>query len=213
MATCRFYVTARAKQHEATAVQHKRKQQDAIQTQGTPVDPPAPHASSAVTEFAGNASTCLPDPSDPSFPLQLNADYDWLPDTGATSHMTPHRHWLRNYKPLRIPVRLADHSIVYTAGVGSVVFDPVVNGKPQRSVEWTRVLHVPGLRSNLLSCLYLTRVKEFTMVVNASQFRFIRSNQCLFTATITPSNSAALDGTTVAPEQGHWHQAKLSYKA
>ena len=29
-------------------------------------------------------------------------DY-WIADTGATSHMTPHRHWLRNYKPLHIP--------------------------------------------------------------------------------------------------------------
>ena len=75
--------------------------------------------------------------------LQLDADFDWLPDTGATSHMTPHHHWLRNYQPLRIPVRLADHSIVYTAGVGSVVFQPVVEGRICRAVEWSRVLHVP----------------------------------------------------------------------
>ncbi|TFK16507.1 hypothetical protein FA15DRAFT_607164 [Coprinopsis marcescibilis] len=58
--------------------------------------------------------------------------------------MTPHGHWLRDYKPLRIPVRLADHSIVYTAGVGSMVFEPVLGGKKvARAVELTRVLHVP----------------------------------------------------------------------
>ena len=29
---------------------------------------------------------------------------NWLADTGATSHMTPHRHWVHNYTPLRIPI-------------------------------------------------------------------------------------------------------------
>ena len=102
---------------------------------------------SAVIEFAGNACNRSYDPSNPSSPLQVDADFDWLPDTGATSHMTPHRHWLRNYKPIRIPVRLADHSIVYTAGIGSVVFQPVVEGRLVRAVEWSRVLHVPDLRT------------------------------------------------------------------
>ncbi|OJA19166.1 hypothetical protein AZE42_13760 [Rhizopogon vesiculosus] len=32
-------------------------------------------------------------------PLQLNAHADWNADTGATSNMTPHRHWLQNYAP------------------------------------------------------------------------------------------------------------------
>ncbi|KAI0038364.1 hypothetical protein FA95DRAFT_1478945, partial [Auriscalpium vulgare] len=61
--------------------------------------------------------------------------------------MTPHRHWLRNYTPLRLPIRLADHTCVYSAGVGTVVFNPVVGGKPKRAVEFTRVLHVPALRN------------------------------------------------------------------
>ena len=38
-------------------------------------------------------------------------NFDWLADTGATSHMTPHRHWVPNYSPLRIPIRLADNTI------------------------------------------------------------------------------------------------------
>ncbi|KAG1849099.1 hypothetical protein C8R48DRAFT_750300 [Suillus tomentosus] len=94
-----------------------------------------------VTKFAGNASLRTFDLSHPLCPLQLDAHADWNADTGATSHMTPHRHWLRNYAPKRIPIKLADNNIVYSAGEGTVVFSPVVNGQHVRAVEFTRVLH------------------------------------------------------------------------
>ena len=87
-------------------------------------------------------------PTGLSAPLQLNANFDWTADSGATSHMTPHVHWLRNYEPLIIPIKLADHTVVMSAGVGTVVFIPVVRGKQSRPVEFTRVLHVPALRNN-----------------------------------------------------------------
>ncbi|KIM71204.1 hypothetical protein PILCRDRAFT_830502, partial [Piloderma croceum F 1598] len=35
---------------------------------------------------------------------------DWNADTGATSHMTPHRHWLIDYKPYVVPIKLADNT-------------------------------------------------------------------------------------------------------
>ncbi|CAA7267556.1 unnamed protein product [Cyclocybe aegerita] len=83
-----------------------------------------------VVEFAGNASVLFTfDPSNPSTPLQMDADFDWVADTGATSHMTSHCHWIPNYASLCIPVKLADNSIIYSARVGTVVFNPVVNGK------------------------------------------------------------------------------------
>ncbi|OSX60780.1 hypothetical protein POSPLADRAFT_1057709 [Postia placenta MAD-698-R-SB12] len=88
-------------------------------------------------ESAANASALSShslEPSSPSTPLQLDADFTWNADTGATSHMTPHRHWLRNYKPLRLPVKLADNKVVYSAGVGSVVFRPRVKGAFQSPV-------------------------------------------------------------------------------
>lgn len=151
-----------------------------------------------AVEFAGNVGTRSPDPCDPSSPLQLDADFDWLADTGATSHMTPHRHWIRNYEPCRIPVRLADHSTVYAVGMGTVAFDPVIGGKKGQNVEFSRVLHVPDLRSNLLSCLYLTRVKGLIMVIDSTQMRFFLSSQLLFTASIHSNNSATLDGSTFA---------------
>jgi hypothetical protein len=67
----------------------------------------------SVREFTGNASLCSFDPSHPLCPLQLDADADWNADTGATSHMTPHCHWLCNYAPRCIPIKLANNSIVY----------------------------------------------------------------------------------------------------
>ena len=69
--------------------------------------------------------------------------------------MTPHRHWIRNDSPHTVPIKLADHTIVYSAGVGSVIFQPVIGGKSSRAVEFTRVLHVPDLRNNLLSVLLI----------------------------------------------------------
>ncbi|EKM73241.1 hypothetical protein AGABI1DRAFT_135261 [Agaricus bisporus var. burnettii JB137-S8] len=100
----------------------------------------------------------------------------------------------------RIPIRLADNSTVYSAGVGSVVFQPVVNGKETRAVEFTRVLHVPDLRSNLLSCLYLARHKGFNITISAQSIDFKYQGISLFTATIHSNNSAELDGSTLTSE-------------
>jgi hypothetical protein len=55
----------------------------------------------SIRESAGNVSLCSFDPSHPLCPLQLDADTDWNANTGATSHMTPHHHWLRNFAPRR----------------------------------------------------------------------------------------------------------------
>jgi hypothetical protein len=81
--------------------------------------------------------------------------------------------------------------------VGTVVFNPVVKGKNLQSVQFTRVLHVPQLRNNLLSILYLTRAKGFNIFVdqNALWFRLRKDNITLFCASINSNNSARLDGT------------------
>ncbi|KAI0923982.1 hypothetical protein AcV5_010529 [Taiwanofungus camphoratus] len=112
--------------------------------------------------------------------------------------MTPHRHWLRNYKPLQIPIKLADNTIVYSAGVGSVVFKPVIKGREVRAVEFQRVLHVPRLRNNLLSCLYLTRKKGFQIHIYSDSMHFIYGGKSIFIASIDDNNAAYLDGVTEA---------------
>lgn len=61
----------------------------------------------------------------------------WNVDTSATSHMMPHRYWLRDYVPLRVPIRLANNTMVYSEGVGNAVFKPIISGKRARAVELT----------------------------------------------------------------------------
>jgi hypothetical protein len=132
----------------------------------------------------------------------------WLADTGATSHMTPHRHWVQNYSPLHIPIRLADSSIVYSSGVGTVVFNPVMSGKALRRVEFSRVLHVPLLKNNLFAPLYLTKHKEFEIHITSKQMDFQRGGKTLFCAHVHSDNCAYLSGSTeplsVSSESANW---------
>lgn len=93
-----------------------------------------------------------------------SASADWNTDTGATRNMTPHRTWFKMYTPHRVPIRLANDSVIFSAGVGLVVFWPKgENGEDMDPVEFHDVLHVPDLRSNLLSPFYLTREKGYTV--------------------------------------------------
>jgi hypothetical protein len=88
--------------------------------------------SSAKVEIATNASALSA--SDRAKWLQSRASSDWNTDTGASSHMTPHRHWFRSYSPHIVPVRIADNTIIYSAGIGSVEFQPVIKGIPKRQL-------------------------------------------------------------------------------
>ncbi|KZV91453.1 hypothetical protein EXIGLDRAFT_569637, partial [Exidia glandulosa HHB12029] len=74
-------------------------------------------------------------------------------DTGCTTHMTPRRDWFRSYTPYRVPISLADHSVIYSEGIGSVEFEPSIGGIVQPSVLFHEVLHVPSLATNLF-CVF-----------------------------------------------------------
>jgi hypothetical protein len=63
-------------------------------------------------------------------------------------NLTPHRSWFTSYSPHRIPIRIANNAVVYSAGIGSVQFEP---RDGDRIVVFHDVLHVPDLTSNLLS--------------------------------------------------------------
>ncbi|KZV90666.1 hypothetical protein EXIGLDRAFT_585325, partial [Exidia glandulosa HHB12029] len=76
-------------------------------------------------------------------------------DTGCTAHMTPIRTWFRTYAPHRVPIELADATVIYSAGIGSVEFVPRVNGKECSSVVFHDVLHVPDLSVNLFSVFHI----------------------------------------------------------
>ena len=139
------------RQHNASHQAREEVREKQIRGRGKPQDP----------EFAGNASS--PDYTNPHSPLIPDAGVDWNTDTGATCHMTPHRHWFNTYKPHVVPIRLANNQIIHSAGIGSVLFKPTVNGKPGQLLEFHRVLHVPELRNNLLSVLYLTCHKSYVV--------------------------------------------------
>src|SRR5271168_2781560 len=108
-----------------------------------------------------------------------------------------------------MPIHLANNLIVYSAGIGSVVFVPTIRGRTLRAVEFSRVLHVPDLRTNLLSILYLTRHKQFTVSIDAHEMRFKREGTLLFTAQINENNAAFLDGATDANLESAHHISTL----
>ena len=91
-------------------------------------------------------------PGPPSSP----DDTHWIADSGTMSNMTSHKEWIVDYVPLCIPIRLGDHSIVYSAGVGTVWIEPLLSGHSVPLVSLSRMLHVPHLKSNLLSITYLS---------------------------------------------------------
>ncbi len=86
-------------------------------------------AQESKKKFAENASALST-----STPKGLHSDADlhWLADTGTTSHMTLHYAWMRNYMPYVVDIHLADNTIIQSAGIRSVVLNPVVNGSDAR---------------------------------------------------------------------------------
>ena len=130
-------------------------------------------------------------------PIQLETYVSWNADTGASSHMTPHRHWLRNYKPCRIEIKLADGSVIYSEGVGNVQFEPVIEGRTAQIVEFSNVLHVPSLCNNLLSVLYLTMNRRFHVHTIKDTMSFELDGKIRFVAKVNTSNSAFLQGSTI----------------
>src|ERR1700742_92947 len=110
-----------------------------------------PASSFSSGESAGSANA-----ASSRSPTSLHrSDTLWNADTGATSHMTPHRHWFVSYEAFQTPIRLADGKVIYSAGIGAVDFVPLVDGVAQRPIRFSRVLHVPDLRNNLLLVLFL----------------------------------------------------------
>lgn len=155
-------------------------------------------SASATTEFAGNASDLL-STSEQSHWLKSQACTDWNTDTGATSHMTPHQHWFCSYSPHVVAIQLADNSIIHSAGMGSVEFQPVIDGIPRHPVVLHDVLHVPNLGSNLLSLFHLTQVKGYIISIEANCVHFHYLSKLLLIAMVTDHNVGYLNGHVIVP--------------
>jgi hypothetical protein len=147
-------------------------------------------ATSSTIEFAGTASRSHSHSSTP-------ADTHWNPDTGATSSMTPHKEWLCDFQQVSVPVRLGDGSIVFSSGIGKVWFEPVIDGRPGPPVCFTNVLHVPALKSNLLSVFYLTRKRHIQVNIRDSLVAFLKDGVELLNASIDDHNAGTVNGRTL----------------
>jgi hypothetical protein len=82
-----------------------------------------------------------------------------------------------------------------------VQFTAVVNGQESRLLEFSNVLHVLNLPSNLLSVLYLTMHCSFITFIQMDTLHFIWDNKIHFQAQVTASNSAFLLGDTIPVQQ------------
>ena len=98
-------------------------------------------------------------------------------------------------------MKLANDTTIYSVRIGSVKFQAIVNGKRECLLEFHRVLHVPALKNNLLSVLYLTKNKEYIVTITKDKMLFRRHNKTLFTATVNARFTGILDGAVVPMTQ------------
>ena len=152
------------------------------------------NAAQEPTESAGAASVR------PVASLSTLPD-SWNADTGATTHMTPHREWFKSYGPSSVGIRVANGQVVFAAGVGTVEFTPVKDGRKLCPVLFSNVLHVPLLNQNLLSVLTLTCNHAFRVIINSNTMSFIKDNIPCFYASVGEDRVALLSGSTVVQSQ------------
>ena len=117
-------------------------------------------------------------------------------DLGATTHMTPHKEWIRDMEPCRVPVRLANDDVVWATGRGNIIFSPLIDGKATQFVEFNRVLYVPDLESNLFSVLAAVRRGKLKVIIEKDVISFLKDGILLFTWSVY-RNIGTLNGTTL----------------
>jgi len=130
----------------------------------------------------------------------------WNTDTGCSTTMTGVREHFKTYMPYRVPIQLADGHVVYSAGVGSVEFVPVVNGSDAAPFTFERVLHVPQLSVSLFS-VYQAMSTGVEVHGKARKVYFKRDGRLLMTASVGKNNIGYLDGHTTR------HENTLAYNA
>jgi len=107
----------------------------------SPQTTPQPTSNTAQSAQVATASAL-------SSVIQSQSHSSWNADTGASAHMTFNHHWMHHMKPYRTPIHLADGSVLYSEGIGSVRFISEVNGRKMGPLEFTNVLYVPFLSTN-----------------------------------------------------------------
>ena len=141
----------------------------------------------------------------------------WIIDTGATSHMTSYRDAIEDYQPKDGKLHLAGKSTIDVTGKGTTHLT-VHTGKAQRRLPVTDVLHVPDLRTNLLSVAKMTDKRNVVIfthkeaIVLDQQSRVIartprQGDLYIFHDGQTPTTQAAAVATTSDVAQVQlWHK-------
>ncbi|KAJ3527988.1 hypothetical protein NMY22_g9579 [Coprinellus aureogranulatus] len=120
----------------------------------------------------------------------------WNPDSGATSHMTPNRKWIRNMIAVKVAVSLANNEIVWATGKGQVRFTPHIHRRVGQTVIFNDVLYVPALCNNLFSILSVVRKSKMHIVIEGDSLDFFKNGELLLTADIN-GTVGSLNGTTL----------------
>jgi hypothetical protein len=97
--------------------------------------------------------------------------------------------------PHIVPIRVANNTVVYSAGIGDVVLTPT--NAALCACRLSRVLHVPDLQNNLFAVLHLTSHHKFRVVIEGSQLQFSQQGALCLTATVK-DGTAYMDVTVAA---------------
>ena len=161
--------------HKANCTQSK-----ASTNKGKPQ--PAKPAGATPAEFAGEASRIL-------FSSDLTiTNPNWNPGTGAMHHIMLHKWWLTHYKTHHVPVQLGDNSIIWSEGIGVCWVESVLEGHPEPLAQFSNILYVPCLASNLLSLFSLT-MWGYTFTGTGHCLSFSKDGQVFFQSQGTASAS------------------------
>lgn len=112
---------------------------------------------------------------------------EWILDTGATRHITPH-------KQLLTDLRQAPDAVIVTFGNGStgealLIGDAYLQPNPGSPlIKLTDVLYIPNAADNLLSVSQATK-RGFNFSFNSTDCQISKDNQMIATGRANPSSS------------------------
>lgn len=135
---------------------------------------------------------------------------NWIVDTGASRHITPHQQLLTNLRP-------APHAIQITFGNGStaettIIGDAYLQPNPGNLIKLTDVLYMPAAADNLLSVSQASQ-KGIHFIFNRTGCEISLDNQMIATGyTDTASNTYLLASRCLEPGSAA-HAITTAYSA
>ena len=82
----------------------------------------------------------------------VESQFVWKADSGASHHMTPHKEWMTNYRPVSGMTVRAASGVAQVIGKGDILIQKRIKGRWMNDII-RDVLHVPELVVNLFSLI------------------------------------------------------------